>query len=144
MRRGFYGMGIFGCKTEANIGTLWRSAHNFGASFIFTIGRRYKPQDSDTTKAWKTIPLYNYKDFDDFYNHLPRSCRIIAVEQSKDAIDLSRFIHPEQCIYLLGAEDFGIPKSIIERCHGVVYIDTPMCLNVATAGSIIMYDRSTK
>ena len=38
----FYGIGIVNTKTEANIGTLWRSAHAFGASFIFTVGRRYR------------------------------------------------------------------------------------------------------
>jgi len=41
-------------------------------------------------------------------------------------------------------EDHGLPETIQEKCLAVVHIDTPMCLNVATAGSIVMYDRSVK
>ena len=34
----FFGIGIFNGKTPENLGVLWRSAQNMGASFIFTIG----------------------------------------------------------------------------------------------------------
>jgi tRNA (guanosine-2'-O-)-methyltransferase len=42
--RGYYGIGIENVKTAENVGTLWRSAYILGASFIFTIGKRYKKQ----------------------------------------------------------------------------------------------------
>ena len=48
MKRGFFGVGIENTKTHQNIGTLWRSASIMGASFMFTIGKRYKKQASDT------------------------------------------------------------------------------------------------
>ena len=35
---GYFGIGVYRLKTEANHGTLWRSAFQFGADFIFTIG----------------------------------------------------------------------------------------------------------
>lgn len=44
MKKGYYGIGIYETKEETNVGTLWRSAQNFGADFIFTIGARYKTQ----------------------------------------------------------------------------------------------------
>ena len=144
MKRGYYGIGIYHTKTEVNIGTLWRSAHNFGAAFIFTIGKRYKHQSSDTTKAWKTIPLYDYKSFDEFSLSIPYGCQMIAIEQSETSKSLVTFKHPERAIYLLGAEDHGLPKGILNKSHAIVHIDTPMCLNVSTAGSIVMYDRSIK
>jgi len=143
-KRGYFGVGIYHAKTEANIGTLWRSAHNFGAAFIFTIGKRYKKQSSDTTKAWKTVPLFHYATFGEFYENIPHDCRLIAIEQSESSKSISSFLHPERAIYLLGAEDHGLPGSIQDDCHAIIHIDTPMCLNVATAGSIIMYDRSIK
>ena len=34
----FFGIGIQNGKTPENLGVLWRSAQNLGASFIFTIG----------------------------------------------------------------------------------------------------------
>lgn len=57
---------------------------------------------------------------------------------------LERFVHPRCCVYLLGAEDGGIPTTILERCSKIVSINTPMYLNVATAGSIVLYDRQAK
>lgn len=42
MKRGYFGIGIYHTKNVLNVGTLWRSAHNFGASFIFTVGMRYR------------------------------------------------------------------------------------------------------
>ena len=126
-----------------NLGTLWRSAFNFGASFIFTIGKRYKKQASDTIKAIKHIRLYEYLTYEDFYKSMPKNCVLVMVEQTQEATNLKDFTHPERAIYLLGAEDNGLPERIMKD-HPKIYVDTPMCLNVAVAGSIIMYDRSIK
>src|ERR1051325_8491179 len=115
MNRGYFGIGIYHPKTPINIGTLWRSAHNFGASFIFTIGRRYQKEPSDTTKAYRHIPLFNYASFADFNRNRPYDCPIIAIEQSKKSISITRFPHPERAIYLLGAEDHGIPPNILRK-----------------------------
>lgn len=139
--RGYFGIGIFHPKKNVNIGTLWRSAYNFGASFIFTIGRSGIKQSSDTTKAHRHIPLFEYKTFEEFYKSLPYGCDLIGVEQDKKSLDLQSFIHPERAVYLLGAEDNGLPQKILNKCSGLVEIDSPLCLNVSVAGSIVMYDR---
>jgi tRNA (guanosine-2'-O-)-methyltransferase len=143
MKRGYFGIGIYHPKTTENIGTLWRSAHNFGADFIFTIGKRYKKQASDTTKAERHVPLYEYATFDDFKNHLPRGCEIVFIEQAEGAQNIKDANHPETACYVLGAEDYGVPEDLMKR-HRKFYIDTPYCLNVAVAGSITLYDRRTK
>lgn len=143
MKRGYCGIGVYHPKTTENIGTLWRSAHNFGADFIFTIGARYKQQPSDTSKAERHIPLYEYKDIDDFKSHLPRGCELVFVEQTDGAVDLKNSNHPESACYVLGAEDYGVPIDVM-RGHRKVFIDTPICINVAVAGSIILYDRHIK
>ena len=143
MRRGYWGIGIYEPKTKDNIGTLWRSAHNFGADFIFTIGKRYQKQRSDTMKAERHIPLYEYESYDDFKEHLPKGCEIVFVEQTEGARDLRQVCHPESAVYVLGAEDYGVPEELM-RGHQKVFIGTPMCLNVSVAGSIVMYDRSAK
>ena len=143
-KRGYFGIGIFHGKTETNIGTLWRSAAILGADFIFTIGRRYRQQCSDTMKAPRHIPLYNYKDYDDFFAHVPYDCPVVAVELSDNSIPLEKYVHPERCIYLLGAEDHGLPENILNRCRETVQLIGDYCMNVATAGSIVMYDRAVK
>lgn len=144
MKRGYFGIGIFHCKTETNVGTLWRSAAILGADFIFTIGKRYQAQSSDTVKTPRHIPLYHYKDYDDFFQHVPYSCPVIAVELADNSLPLETFVHPERCIYLLGAEDNGIPNSILMRCQNTVQLIGEFCYNVSTAGSIVMYDRAVK
>jgi tRNA G18 (ribose-2'-O)-methylase SpoU len=141
-RNGYFGIGIYRGKTVDNLGTLWRSAHNFGAAFIFTIGGRYDRQATDTTHAAMSIPLQQFPDFEAFHAAIPHSCPVVGVEQSETSVDVATFNHPQRAIYLLGAEDNGLPRSIAQRCHYVVHISTPSCLNVAVAGSIVMYARS--
>lgn len=61
-----------------------------------------------------------------------------------NSVALETFVHPERCIYLLGAEDNGIPESILTRCQNTVQLIGEFCYNVSTAGSIVMYDRAVK
>ena len=142
--RGYFGIGVLNSKTEMNIGTLWRSAYSLGASFIFVIGKRYKKQSSDTTQTPRHIPLYEYQTFEDFYNSMPKDCILIGIENGIGARSLELYNHPERAIYLLGAEDNGLTKEAIDKCHSKIEFKSKYCLNVAVAGSIIMYDRQTK
>lgn len=140
-KRGYFGIGIENNKTAANIGTLWRSANLLGASFIFTINCRYKKQSSDTMQTPKHIPLYHYDTFDDFYKSMPLDCKLVGIELDKRSVMLNNFKHPERCIYLLGAEDTGLSKKALESCHEIVQLHGAYSMNVAVAGSIVIYDR---
>lgn len=142
--RGYFGIGVLNPKTEHNIGTLWRSAFNFGSLFMFTIGKRYKRQSSDTCETWRHLPLYHFLDMVDFQEHRPYDCLLIGVEQCEESINIKEYTHPERAIYLLGAEDNGLTKEAIEKCQRVIHIESPRCLNVAVAGSIVMFDRNNK
>lgn len=144
MKRGYFGIGIYHGKNSANIGTLWRSASIFGADFIFTIGHRYQKQCSDTMKSHRHIPLYHYDNWDDFFHHVPYDCPVVAVELDEKSIPLHTYHHRERCIYLLGAEDGGIPAAVLDRCKETVQIIGDYCYNVSVAGSIVMYDRAAK
>lgn len=143
--RGYYGIGVYHTKNETNIGTLWRHAALYGAQFVFTIGRRYKKQGSDTVKAWRSIPLLHYADFNDFNDHLPYGCQIVCIEMADKAAELPDAHHPERAAYLLGAEDHGIPHDIL-RGRQTIQIPCPTnrSMNVATAGTLVMYDRYLK
>lgn len=141
---GFFGIGILNNTDEINIGTLWRSAFVFGASFIFTIGKKYKIEGSDVTKTWTKIPLYHYQSFDDFKENLPYSTQIIAVEMGQKSNPIGKFQHPDRAVYLLGNEISGLPIQIIEQCQSVIKLPGEFSLNVAVSGSIVMYDRINK
>jgi tRNA G18 (ribose-2'-O)-methylase SpoU len=115
-----------------------------GAQFIFTIGKRYPKQASDTLNTAKHIPLFEYKTWEDFRTHTPKDCELIAVELDDKSKPIETFTHPERAVYLLGAEDNGIHKSVLSECRRIVQLPGIFCMNVAVAGSIVMYDRIAK
>lgn len=141
---GFFGIGILNNTDEINVGTLWRSAFILGASFIFTIGKKYKLEGSDVTKTWTKIPLYHYQTFDELKENLPFSTQLVAVEMSEQAIPLGDYIHPDRAVYLLGNEISGLAEQVIEQCPSVIKLPGDYSFNVAVAGSIVMYDRVNK
>jgi tRNA G18 (ribose-2'-O)-methylase SpoU len=141
---GFFGIGLLNNCDELNIGTLWRSAYLLGASFIFTIDKKYKPQGSDVTKSWTRIPLYHFKTFDELKDNLPYSTRLIAVEMGESATPIEEFVHPDRSVYLLGNEISGLPPQIVEQCQSTIKLPGEYSLNVAVTGSIVMYDRLAK
>ena len=143
--RGYFGIGVYYPKYAENIGTLWRSAYSFGASFIFTIGKEYKEQPSDTSKAWKNIPLYHYSDFKEMKDLAPLDAKIVGVELVMDSLELLEYNHHERAIYLLGNESKGLPVDIQDQCDDIVEVSgAHFCLNVSVAGSIVIYDRVCK
>jgi tRNA G18 (ribose-2'-O)-methylase SpoU len=141
---GYCAIGVFRGKTEHNLGTLWRSAYILGASYIFTVDHKYKKQSSDVVKAWARIPLFHYKTFEDLLDNIPHDCRLVGVELTDDAEFLHEFKHPKRAIYLLGAENDGLPKEVLDKCHMIVKLPGNSSLNVAVTGSIVLHDRATK
>lgn len=141
--RGFFAIGIYHPRHEVNTGSLWRSASLYGAALIFTVGRRYKAQASDTTDAPGRIPLMHFADMADLVAHLPHSCPLAGVEMDSRSVPLARFTHPPRAAYLLGAEDHGLPAAIADRCHVLVQVEAPAAepLNVACCGTVLMHDR---
>lgn len=139
--RGFYAIGIYHGKNELNVGTLWRTANILGAAFIYTVGRRYKQQCSDTLKTPRHKPLFHFADIEDLRAHLPHACRLVGVELTDDARYSHAYQHPLQTCYLLGAEDNGLPPAVLDRCHSVIRLPGERSLNVAVAGSLVLYDR---
>lgn len=139
--RGYFGIALYRPKKDVNFGSLLRTAQIFDASFVALIGGRYHRQASDTFAAVHHVPIFEYDCFDSFYINLPRSCRIVAVEQHARAENLRVFRHPLSAVYLLGAEDDGLPPAIVDRCHSIVQLDGEKSLNLAVAGSIVIYHR---
>lgn len=140
-KRGFYGIGIWHPKREHNVGTLLRTANIFGAAFVFTVGKRYSQQASDTMKTPRHIPLFHFADIIDLREHLPHACPLVGIELT-DAAELSNQHHhmPQAC-YLLGAEDAGLSNEVLALCHTTLRLPGKHSMNVAVAGSLVIYDR---
>ena len=139
--RGYYGIGLEQSSKPMNAGNLFRTAHAFGASFLFTVNATYsvKAAKSDTSIAPRNMPWF---DFDSSSSlQLPKGCLLIGVEIHEDAVELPVFRHPLNAAYILGPEMGSLSPGIIEHCSTLVRIPTRFSLNVATTGAIVMYDR---
>ncbi len=141
---GYFAIGVFNAKNEHNVGTLWRSAYILGASYIFTVGKRYKKQTSDVVKTWARIPYFHYDTLEDFLENIPYDCQLVGIELTDDAQWISDFEHPKRAIYLLGSEDQGLPDYLLERCQHIIKLKGNSSMNVAVSGSIIIHDRACK
>lgn len=141
--RGYMGVVVHNPKHEVNVGTLWRTAFAYNASFIGTIGRRYEHQASDTPKTPRRVPLFEWTDVEDLKKHLPYGCPLIGVELDDRAVPLNNFWHPPNAVYLLGAEDHGLSAKVRDMCHQIVQVPTAKewSINVAVAGSIVLSHR---
>lgn len=141
--RGYFGVAAYRPKTEANVGSLWRTASVFGAAFLATVGRRYTKQSSDTENTTMHTPLTHYADLDALIEHLPKGCPLVGVELDERAVPLDQYRHLPRALYLMGAEDDGLPRRVLDRCHDVLVIPTvhPRSMNVSCAGSIVLGHR---
>jgi tRNA G18 (ribose-2'-O)-methylase SpoU len=121
---------------------LFRTAHAFGASFVFTLRAHYDRREgklSDTSDTPRSVQTYHFADLEAF--RLPQGCRLVGVEISDQAIELPSFRHPRQAAYILGAEREGLSADVQSMCDYVVKIPTRFSVNLGIAGALIMYDR---
>jgi len=137
--KGYFGIGVEGISKAMNVGTLFRTAHAFGASFVFTVRAQYKGSHSDTSDTPRSVPTYHFADLSTF--RLPSGCRLVGVEISDDAIELPSFRHPRQAAYILGAEREGLSAELQARCDYLVKIPTRFSVNLGVAAALVMYDR---
>ncbi len=140
--RGYFAIGAERISKPMNLGALMRSAHAFGASFFFTIQPAFNAQEaklSDTSDAAKHLPLYTFDSVEELM--LPRGCALVGVELTEDAVELPSFFHPQAAAYVLGPERGSLSPELQARCDHLVKIPTKFCVNVGTAGAIVMYDR---
>ena len=147
---GYFNIGVVGAKHSHNLGSLWRSAYQLGAAGVFVVADRGAVNDlhkeaSDTTKAWRRIPMWRHDDWNAFCESQPFGAVLVAVEMGGEA-SLEEFEHPERAVYLLGAEDTGLPESVVRAAHRHVTLPCERyeSFNVAVAGAMVMYDRLAK
>jgi tRNA G18 (ribose-2'-O)-methylase SpoU len=139
--RGYFAVGVEGVSKAVNLGNLLRSAHAFGASFVFTIGAdaRALQTHADTSKAMTHLPLYHWPSLAEL--KLPKGCSLVGVEILDEAQELPNFPHPLRAAYVLGPERGQLSPELVSRCQHLVRIPAAFSLNLATAGAIVMYDR---
>ena len=140
--KGYFGIGVENISKPMNAGALFRTAHAFGASFVFTVGAVYSRREgklADTSDAPANLPYYDWPDLDAMA--LPDGCELVGIELIEDAIELPSFRHPRCAAYVLGPERGALSDGMLERCGHVVQIPTRFCVNLSVAGALVLYDR---
>lgn len=138
-----FSIGIENPSSKENIGTLFRSAYQLGASSVFTIGKKYSRQRSDTFNTCKHIPYYYYESLSHLFESNIESF-FVAIEENNES--LLHFSHPQMCVYVLGNEKTGLSEEALKRCNLFATIPSirNSSYNVSMAGTIVMYDRLVK
>lgn len=140
--RGYFGIGVEGINKAFNVGSVFRSAHAFGANFSFTVAASYerkKGTRSDTSDAMAQLPFYEFPSVEALT--LPKGCALVAVELDDNAVELPSFRHPSRAAYVLGPERGNVSPAMLARCEHVIKIPTRFSLNVGIAAVCVMYDR---
>lgn len=110
--KGYFAVGVEGVSKARNLGAVMRTAHAFGASFIFSIKVEDRARElfqTDTAKTAINLPYYAWDTLDEMV--LPRGCQLVGVELADEAIDLPSFHHPRAAAYVLGPERGGLSSS---------------------------------
>lgn len=140
--RGYFGIGVEGISKARNVGAVFRSAHAFGASFVFSVKAALSLDDlnsTDTSGTAENLPFYRFAGPEELL--LPRGCSLVGIEITDDAIELPSFHHPRCAAYVLGPERGSLSEAMVARCDYVVKIPTKFSLNLGLAGALVMYDR---
>ncbi|MEX0644124.1 MAG: RNA methyltransferase [Parvularculaceae bacterium] len=141
--RGYFGVGAERISKAMNLGAVMRTAHAFGASFVFTVGAHHRAKEvalADTSKTGAHVPLYEWERLEDM--RLPKGCVLVGVELDPQATDLPSFRHPLNAAYILGPEKGDLSDAAKARCAHLVKIPTRFCVNLSVAAAIVLYDRA--
>jgi tRNA G18 (ribose-2'-O)-methylase SpoU len=92
--------------------------------------------------------LFKHEDWESFAKASPHGAVWVAVEMGSGSVPLQDFVHPPRAVYVLGSEDNGLNRPIVEACQCHVslpkWVGRSSSYNVATAGALVMYDRLVK
>lgn len=143
MSRGYAAIGLFHPKTPANVGSVMRAAHVYGAALVVSSPQRprYHGSTTDTQKGYRHIP---FQQVEDLHDAIPYDCVPVAVELLEGAASLVTYKHPERAFYVFGPEDGTLGAQVTAWCRDVVYVPTRFCMNLAATVNVILYDRLAK
>jgi tRNA G18 (ribose-2'-O)-methylase SpoU len=149
-RRGLrpFAIAAWEISKEHNVGTLVRTAHAAAASEVVLLGEREWNVEAARTADLYTEIVQLPAEIGAFRAHLhERAFNLVAVELAEESTNLFEAVYPERPCFLLGAELGGLPEGVLDDAELVVQIPQwglVPCLNLAVAGSIVVYDYLAK
>ena len=145
--RGFCAIGLERPKDPSNVGAVLRSAAAFGVAMVAISGERgvrtMVRHKTNTSKAERQLPVMLTQEMS-IAASCPVGATMVAVEICDDAKSLVHFVHPQQAFYMFGPEDGNLAPDTLRKAHCRVQIPTRICLNLAQAVHLVLYDRLAK
>ena len=138
---GFAAIGLHSPQYEVNVGGVLRAIDCYQAKLLAIGGTKFKRYVTDTTKAWRRIPVLHT---DHVMDLIPFDCVPVAVDLVQDATPLFNYKHPPRAFYVFGPENGTLGASVLERCRDKIMIPTNGCMNLAATVNVVLYDRAVK
>ena len=149
-RRGLrpFAIAAWQISKEHNVGTLVRTAHAAAASEVILLGDREWNIEAARTAEHFTEIVQLAAEIEVFRAHLrTREWNLVAVELDETSTNLFEAAYPPRPCFLLGAEIGGVPRELLDSAELIVQIPQwglVPCLNLAVAGSVVVYDHLAK
>lgn len=141
--RGYSAVGLYRPKDKANVGSVLRAAHVYGAAMVSTEGARGSAlkHGANTTLTQRHTPVFT-PNF--LLDTCPVDCQLVVVNLIEGATPLPDFKHPERAMYVFGPEDGTLGKRHTEHAQHAVFVPGRSCMNLAATVNVILYDRMVK
>lgn len=135
-------------QTPANVGSVYRIADAMACKKIIFVQQSindYKKNKTvkRTSRNTQSTVLSEYWTHEEFHSQYKNLSELIAIELTTTAENLFTSKLVKNCSFVIGSERYGIPDSILEKCHSAVKI--PMfghngSMNVSHALAICLYE----
>ena len=136
----------WGVRAPANIGSIARLAANFSCDRVFYVDEQGVAHNQRLIRK-TAVNASSHVDWSfvspaELISQHPATQPIIALETSRESIDLRRAQWPQGCALMVGGERYGLPDEALALCQSTVHI--PVCgplksLNVSHALGIALF-----
>lgn len=149
LKKNALSIGVLVAQVEGdfNFGSIVRSCNSFGVFDIFYYGasKHYDRRATLGTHLYSNVVhLPTLEDVRKLKEHYV----FVGVENNVPKTEpLTEFVFPPVPLLIIGEENAGIPREILEMCDHVVEIPSRgsvRSLNAGCAASIVLYDHASK
>ena len=125
---------------DMNIGTIVRNANAFNVQAVHIIGKKHwNKRGAMVTDVYMNI--FYHKTVDDFISAV-QGKHIIAIDNQKNAENLSGTNFPSKSVLVFGGEGPGLSAEMIAKSEKMVKIEqfgSTRSVNVGVASGIVIY-----
>lgn len=140
-------------RSAHNVGSIFRTADAAGVEKIYLTGYTPRPVDKfgrvnqklakTALGAEQTVDWESKVKISDLTKQLKKDGReIVAVEQSREAIDYKKYRPEKETAFIFGHEVRGLSNSVLKQADKVIYIPQhgrKESLNVSVAAGVVIF-----